>query len=56
MKLCRRAVEFVQVMNEDGLVRLCSWQKDGGIIGKLTEQSLEEIYHGEEAKMIRDQL
>lgn len=23
MKLCRRAVEFVQVMNEDGLVRLC---------------------------------
>lgn len=54
MKLCRRAVEFVQVMNEDGLVRLCSWQKDGGIIGKLTEQSLEEIYHGEEAKMIRE--
>lgn len=23
MKLSRRAVEFVQVMNEDGLVRLC---------------------------------
>lgn len=30
MKLCRRAVEFIQVVNEEGEVRICGWLKDGG--------------------------
>ncbi|MCR5678137.1 MAG: hypothetical protein K6G13_08920 [Agathobacter sp.] len=54
MKLCDRAIEFVQIMNEDGAVRQCSWLKDGGIIGYLTQNSLDEIYHSKEAQLIRD--
>lgn len=54
MRLCKRTLNFVQVMNEDGAVRLCSWLIDGGVIGYLTKNSLAEIYHSDEAKMIRE--
>ncbi|WP_022759219.1 SPASM domain-containing protein [Butyrivibrio fibrisolvens] len=54
MKLCKRAVDFVQVVNEDGAVRLCSWLYDGGVIGYLTKNSFKEIYHSNEAKLIRE--
>ena len=54
MKLCKRAIEFVQVINEEGEVRLCSWLKDGGIIGKLSEKSMEEIYNSKEAQLIKE--
>lgn len=54
MELCRRTIEFVQVINEDGEVRLCSWLKDGGVIGKLTDNTMEEIYHSSEAELIRE--
>ncbi|MBP3805786.1 MAG: radical SAM protein [Oribacterium sp.] len=54
MRLCKRAKDFVQIINEDGAVRLCSWLHDGGIIGHLTKNSLDEIYHSAEAEMIRD--
>lgn len=54
MKLCERAVNFIQVMNEDGAVRLCSWLRDGGVIGYLTKNSLEEIYHSDEARLIQE--
>ena len=54
MKLCRRAVEFIQVVNEEGEVRICGWLKDGGVIGKLTENTMEEIYHSAEADLIRE--
>lgn len=53
LHLCRRTVDFVQVINADGAVRLCSWLKDGGVIGYLTQNSLEEIYHSHEAELIR---
>ncbi len=53
MRLCDRAIEFVQVTDADGTVRLCSWQKDGGVIGRLSEASLDEIYHSNEANLIR---
>lgn len=54
MELCRRTIEFVQIINEDGEVRLCSWLKDGGVIGKLTDNTMEEIYHSSEAELIRE--
>lgn len=54
MKLCKRAKDFVQIINEDGAVRLCSWLNDGGVIGYLTKNSLDEIYHSEAAKIIHD--
>lgn len=54
MRLCRNALEFVQVINEEGEVRLCGWQKDGGVIGKLSDNTMEEIYHSTEADLIRE--
>ena len=54
MRLCKRAVEFVQLINADGAVRLCGWLNDGGVIGYLTKNSLDEIYHSKEANMIRE--
>lgn len=54
MRLCERAINFVQVMNEDGAVRLCSWLHDGGVIGYLTQNSLQEIYHSDEARLIQE--
>lgn len=54
MRLCERAVNFVQIMNEDGAVRLCSWLSDGGVIGYLTKNSFEEIYHSAEARLIQE--
>lgn len=54
MHLCRRAVEANQVIDADGSVRICGWLYDGGVIGRLTENSMEEIYHSPEAEMIRD--
>ncbi len=53
MKLCKRTIDFVQITNADGAVRLCSWLNDGGIIGHLSENSLEEIYNSNEANLIR---
>ena len=54
MKICKRAVEFVQIINEDGAVRQCSWLNDGGVIGHLTKNSMEEIYHSPAANLIHD--
>ncbi len=54
MRICKRAVEFVQIINEDGAVRQCSWLYDGGIIGHLTKNSMEEIYHSPVANLIHE--
>lgn len=53
MRICERALNHIQVIDAEGSVRICSWQYDGGVIGKLTENSMEEIYNSEEAKLIR---
>ncbi len=52
MEICKRAVEFIQIMNEDGAVRICGWLHDGGVIGYLTHNSIEEIYHSPAANQI----
>lgn len=54
MRLCERTINFVQITNSDGEVRLCGWLQDGGVIGRLTDSSMEEIYNSSEAKMIRE--
>ncbi|SHK87969.1 Iron-sulfur cluster-binding domain-containing protein [Selenomonas ruminantium] len=53
MRICERALNFIQIINAEGIVRNCSWQYDGGVIGKLSEASMEEIYNSEEANLIR---
>ncbi|MGO5315096.1 SPASM domain-containing protein [Bilifractor sp. LCP21S3_A7] len=54
MRICQNALDFVQIINENGDVRLCGWQLDGGVIGSLIDSSLEEVYNSPQAKLIRD--
>jgi len=56
MRICYRGLNRVQIVNADGDMRICSWIDDGknGHIGKLTEHSLYDIYHGSDAQKIRE--
>lgn len=55
MKICKRALEFVQIINHKGTVRLCGWIKNE-IIGCLSDNTMEEIYHSECANKLREKL
>ncbi len=52
MKICRRALNFIQIYNGKGYVRSCSWLKGGGCIGNIIEQDIPSIMHGEKAAAI----
>ena len=54
-KLCKKGRNFVQVYNSNGLVRECSWVKDGWL-GNLLDNSLSELYHGAKAESLRKRL
>ncbi len=54
MKICRQAL-YAQVIDEEGTVRACGWA-GYYILGKLTEQGMHEIYHGEAAKRFQQSL
>lgn len=56
MRICRRGLNRLQVIDYEGSVRVCSWLRDGGIIGKLSEHTLRELWNGDRAKQIRAQL
>lgn len=48
MKICPTILSFTQVFLPDGSVRPCGWLKSEYMsIGKLSEQSFDEIWHGE---------
>ena len=53
MRICERALNHIQVIDAEGTVRICSWEYDGGVIGRLSQNTMEEIYNSEEAKLIR---
>lgn len=55
MKICKRMLEWVQIIDYKGTVRLCSWINDN-VIGSLSENTLEEIYHSEHARQLRKKL
>lgn len=55
MRICERALNFVQIIDHEGTVRICGWLKDN-IIGKLSESSFEEIWKGEKAERLRKKL
>lgn len=55
MRLCDRGLNFVQIFDDSGNVRICSWTKDG-CVGNLLDNSFEEIYHGAKAEKIRTRL
>ena len=54
-KICHRALDFYQVFDESGDVRLCSWIRDN-TIGNLLEDSFYDIYHSDKAEKIRNEL
>ncbi len=55
MKICGRAVNFIQIINAEGDVRVCGWNRNN-IIGNLLKQSMPEIMHSGEAEKIREML
>lgn len=55
MRVCGRAVNFVQVINAEGDIRVCGWNRNN-IIGNLIEQDFDEILHSKEAERIRREL
>ena len=50
MKSCKKCFEYAYVF-VGGDVRFCPW--NGIVIGNLKQNTLEEIWHGEEAENIR---
>lgn len=54
-KICKRLLDFVQIIDYKGTVRLCSWINDN-VIGSLSSQSMKDIYHGERANELREKL
>ncbi len=57
MRLCKKVVDYLQVISPDGDVSVCPWIKNaGGVIGNLKENSFYEIWHGEKVQGIRERL
>lgn len=55
MRICERGINWFQIHNANGDVRQCSWVYNGHI-GNLLEQTVEEVYHSDEAEAIRNRL
>lgn len=54
-RICERALNWIQITDCKGTVRICGWMYDEEI-GSLSCQSFKEIYHSEHAKEIRQRL
>lgn len=52
MKICERGLNFIQVIDVHGKIRVCGWNR-GGVIGSLLENDLSTIYHGKAADRVR---
>ena len=55
MKICRRMMEWIQIIDYKGNVRSCSWLNNN-IIGCLSDNTMKEIYHSEHANELREKL
>lgn len=55
MKLCKRGVNFIQIIDAKGNVRVCGWNRNN-IIGSLLEDDLHTIYHNQKAETLRKDL
>ena len=54
IRVCERGWEYAQITDNDGSVEICSWASmHFPRIGKLTEQSMRDIWHGEKATEFR---
>lgn len=52
MKICARAVNFIQIINAEGDVRVCGWNRNN-IIGNILEQDFSEVLHSAKADRLR---
>ncbi len=55
MRLCEQALNFVQIIDYKGTVRICPWQFNN-IIGTLSESTMWDIWHGKRADEVREKL
>ena len=55
MKICDRGLNFIQITDARGGVRICGWMRDC-YIGSLLDNTMEEIYRGELADKVRKPL
>lgn len=55
MKICKRGLDFIQIVENIGTVRVCSWMQ-GGEIGNLIDNSMDEIYHSKLADKVRESM
>lgn len=53
-KVCKRGLNDIWINEYDGKVRICGWSNY--YIGSLTENTIEEIWHGELAQKFRDSM
>lgn len=51
MKVCKHGLESIWVNHANGEVRICGWTSY--VIGTLTENTIEELWHGEKAEEFR---
>ena len=56
MKICKNGLNFIQVYDDYGNVRICGWTKDGDNIGNLISNSFEEVFNSEKALAVRQRL
>lgn len=57
MRACQRGWEYAQITGENGEVEICSWATfNYHVIGKLSEKSMYEIWHSEDAEIFRKSL
>lgn len=54
-RICERGLNFIQIVDHKGTVRICGWINDN-VIGSLSSQNMWECYHSEQADMIRQKL
>ena len=54
VKVCRRGLNDIWVDRADGSVRMCGWANF--YAGNLTEQTIEEIWHGKRAEQFRESM
>lgn len=55
MKICKRGLNFVQIIDAHGNCRACSWMKKN-YLGSLLESNLQDIYQGKLAQEVRSHL
>ena len=55
MKTCKRLLDFIQIINAEGDVRACGWNRDN-IIGNLHDDDIISILNSDKARDIRRQI